>query len=182
MKNGFFTLAEAALKFKAFEENLKYANEAILAEWAMTVRDRAREAIGTYRYKWPQLADATQHEREQEGFAPNEPLLRTGELRDSISAMVEMHGPDRGRAVVGSDSDIAVWQELGTRSIPPRSFLAASAMRSERDLEKIARKFVRAAWHSASHDNEILHLLHAIKAALEIAHKGYHIAEKVLKK
>jgi hypothetical protein len=177
MKNGFFDLAEAAAKFAAFGETMKAANEAILTEWAVTVRDKAKAAIGTYRYKWPQLADATQREREQEGYTANEPLLRTGEMRDSISAMVQMYSAQHGRAVVGSTSDIAVWQELGTsRGIPPRSFLYASAKRSEKDVKKIARKFVRAAWLSAGRDNEILHLLHAIKLLLEIAH---HIGKEL---
>jgi len=169
MKNGFFDLAEAAIKFKAFEKNLEFAGEAVLTGWAAVVKDRARQSIGTYRYKWPQLAEATQAERAREGFPPNKPLLRTGDLRDSISAFVQMYGPEHGRAVVGSTSDIAVYQELGTRSIPPRSFLYASAvLATQKDLPKIARKVVRTAWLSAGRDNEMLHLLHAIKLLLEI--------------
>jgi HK97 gp10 family phage protein len=167
MKNGLFSLAEAAAKFAHFGESMKLANEAILTEWAATVRDKAKAAIGTYKYKWPPLGPAAVAKHS------DTPLLDTGELRDSISAMVEMRGPEHGHAVVGSTSEIAVWQELGTSRIPPRSFLAASAKQSEKDLQKIARKYIRAAWHSAGHDNELLHLLHAIKLVLEVAKEVY---------
>jgi phage gpG-like protein len=50
------------------------------------------------------------------------PWLRTGTLRASIG-----HNTDGNVAVVGSTSDIAVDQELGTRTNSPRSFLAATA-------------------------------------------------------
>jgi hypothetical protein len=50
------------------------------------------------------------------------PWLRTGALRDSIG-----HEVDGAVAVVGSSSDVAVDQELGTRAIPPRPFLASTA-------------------------------------------------------
>jgi hypothetical protein len=50
------------------------------------------------------------------------PWLRTGGLRDSID-----HDVDGAVAVVGSSSDVAVDQELGTPRVPPRSFLAATA-------------------------------------------------------
>lgn len=53
-----------------------------------------------------------------------DPLLRTGAMRDSIRAE-----SDERSMVVGADSQVAVWQELGTHNpltgdIPPRPFLA----------------------------------------------------------
>ena len=50
------------------------------------------------------------------------PWLRTGELRDSIG-----HRADGLAAVVGSTSDVARYQELGTARVPPRAFLAPAA-------------------------------------------------------
>lgn len=50
------------------------------------------------------------------------PWLRTGELRDSIG-----HESDSSSLVVGSLSQVAVDQELGTRLIPPRPFLSSTA-------------------------------------------------------
>jgi hypothetical protein len=67
------------------------------------VRDAAKKAIGTYRYKLPALGpDAVAKHGDTL-------LLDTGELPDSISAFVEMHGPEHGRAAVGSDDQIAVY-------------------------------------------------------------------------
>jgi hypothetical protein len=57
------------------------------------------------------------------------PWLRTGMLRASIG-----HDIDGIVAVVGSSSDVAVDQELGTRTDPPRPFLASTAAGSAADL------------------------------------------------
>jgi hypothetical protein len=76
--------------------------------------------MGTYDYDWPQLAESTQRERERLGFAANEPLLRTGDLRESIEYTVL---PREAAVEIGSNDKIAVYQELGTSRIPPRSFL-----------------------------------------------------------
>jgi phage gpG-like protein len=50
------------------------------------------------------------------------PWQRTGDLRESIGSAV-----DGNVAVVGSTSDVAVDQEMGTSVLPPRSFLASTA-------------------------------------------------------
>lgn len=54
------------------------------------------------------------------------PWLRSGELRDSIA-----HSADENRAVIGSTSAVARYQEEGTKSDPPRPFLAPVAARLE---------------------------------------------------
>jgi len=173
--SGFFTLLEAAAHFAKFETNMKFAHEAILIEWAQLVQKKAKEAIGTYRYKWPALADSTQLERERQGYSANEPGLRRGDMRDSIQASVDAA---RGVARVGSNDDHLVWFELGTKHQPPRSVLAASARASQADLGKIARKYIRSAWTSAGHDNSLLNALHVIKRVLEVAHQVYKVVEK----
>jgi phage gpG-like protein len=173
--SGMFSLLEAVAKMEAFRKNCEYASEAILSDWAVTVRDKAKEAIGTYRYGWPALGP------EAVAKHGDTPLLDTGALRDSIGAFVQMHSVGHGRAVVGSNEDTAVWQELGTSRIPPRSFLVSSAMRSEKELGRIARKYIAAAWTSAGHDNKILQLLHAIKLLLEIAHEVHRIGKRLAK-
>jgi hypothetical protein len=43
---GLFSLLEAAAKFAAFEANIKFADEAILAELAILIRDKAKESLG----------------------------------------------------------------------------------------------------------------------------------------
>lgn len=57
------------------------------------------------------------------------PWLRTGELRASIT-----HQVIEGSAVIGSADQVAVDQELGTRTIPPRPFLAPVAAAEADDL------------------------------------------------
>lgn len=89
----------------------------------------AKKAIGTYEYGWPQLAEATKADRVASGFAENDPLLRTGDMRASIATKAE---PIAGGAegLVYSDQKEALWAELGTngpgRGQPPRSFLFKS--------------------------------------------------------
>lgn len=101
--------------------------------------DRARESIGKYQPGWERLSGAT-----LEGFhhvngkwipgkielgysPPDNPLLRRGDLRDSIEG--EVDGP---MGVVGSTSKVALYQEMGTPGaeypIPPRPFLAKALL------------------------------------------------------
>jgi len=54
------------------------------------------------------------------------PWLRTGELRASIAS----HATE-DTAIIGSTIPVAIYQELGTRSIPPRPFLAPTAATEE---------------------------------------------------
>jgi phage gpG-like protein len=62
------------------------------------------------------------------------PWLRTGALHDSIST-----DGDDARLIVGSDDPVAPAQELGTATIPPRSFLAATAAAASPEIaERIA--------------------------------------------
>jgi hypothetical protein len=133
---------------------------------AQMIRDEAKRVIGTYELDWPQLAPSTQEERVKEGFPANEPLLRTGELRDSIEyTVISDH-----EAEVGSNLDIAVYQELGTAHIPPRSFLAAAGAHKGEDAAKVAGKIIANAIRAANHifnvEAEIWRL--AIDAAHEL--------------
>jgi len=68
------------------------------------------------------------------------PWLRSGALRDSLA-----HSVEESQAVIGSDSEVAVDQELGTRSVPPRPFLAPAAAGSgEAAAEGIGADFAEA--------------------------------------
>lgn len=62
------------------------------------------------------------------------PWLRTGELRASIT-----HDTSEDAAVIGSADPVAVDQELGTRTIPPRPFLApVAAAESDNVMQDVA--------------------------------------------
>jgi hypothetical protein len=59
-------------------------------------------------------------------------------MRDSIEHRVETEG--LGMEVVGlvgTDNEIAKYQELGTRTIPPRSFLGEAAMHKEEEIHEL---------------------------------------------
>jgi hypothetical protein len=82
--------------------------------------------IGTYQPGWPALAEATIKSKAAAGYAVPDPLLRTGEMRDSIKHEVD---PILLEVAVGSNDKTALFQELGTSRVPPRSFLGL-AMRN----------------------------------------------------
>lgn len=121
---------------------LDHATHSALERASKVVQDEARHEIGVYQaaagpFKaWAPLAPRTMVEKERLGYAPpDNPLLRTGELRDSIDRVV---GHDE--AVIGSNSMIAVYQELGTggsHPTPPRSFLGGAAMRKAEECAHI---------------------------------------------
>jgi hypothetical protein len=103
---------------------------------------RAKEAIGTYGFGWPQLAESTQADRVAKGYAANEPLLRDGTLRESISHQTELTF-DGAEGVLGSGEKTALWAELGTsRGEPPRPALSDSLMRAGPDIETAFGEFL----------------------------------------
>ena len=113
------------------------AEKDALEKAAQVVETEAKRVIGTYDYGWAQLAPSTQKDREDKGYPANEPLLRDGTMRDSIQHKVEGKS-----AFVGSNEDIAVFQELGTSRIPPRPFLAGAAMHKGPEVAKIVGETV----------------------------------------
>lgn len=104
------------------------------------VQEEAKRVLGTYDYSWPQLAQATQEDRTRKGFTPNEPGLRTHEMRESIDTNVSREGSllnphFEGR--IGSNEDRAVYFEIGTNTQPPRPFLMGAARHVEHEVVKI---------------------------------------------
>lgn len=124
----FTTFGAAAMFLEAVALEVKDQHKA-LERAARVVEKEAKSLIGEYQPQagpfapWAELADATKDDRVRQGFEENEPLLRTGEMRDSIHHVVDYES-----AVIGSDDEKAEWQELGTNRIPPRSFLGGAAV------------------------------------------------------
>jgi hypothetical protein len=172
--NGMFSLLEAAAHFRAFGANVEIAKQATLAEIAILIRDEAKSAIGTYKYNWQPLAESTVARK-----GADEPLLFTGELRDSMEAKIFA---DEEKAYVGSNNDKAVWHELGTNHFPPRSFLLSAALQKEREAVNIAKRNIRTAWTSAvTGHNDLAQLLHALRILIDVAHEivrtGKHLTK-----
>jgi phage gpG-like protein len=84
-------------------------------------RDAARN-VGEGYPEWPALSPETLAHKIGGG-----PLLETGEMRDSIRHEVV---PEELAVVVGSNDKRALFQELGTSRIPPRSFLGLAMAHS----------------------------------------------------
>ena len=123
------------------EDSLGAAMEAA----ATLVEATAKAEIGHYQTSgmgpftaWAPLKPATVAEKRRLGYADAEndnPELRTGEMRDSIG-----HSYDFGNFTftVGSTSEIAVYQELGTANgLPPRPFLAPALYRNVDPIRKL---------------------------------------------
>jgi hypothetical protein len=100
-------------------------------------------AFGGVYGHWPELAEATQAEKERLGYGDVsndwQPLLRTGELRDSIGYSVQLHS-----VYIGSTSDIMVYQEMGTAHIPPRPVLGLAMYRDKFKIHKSINNFMYA--------------------------------------
>lgn len=94
------------------------------------IEETAKEEIGVYQpavgpfEAWAPLAASTKAERVRLGYIEDEPLLRSGQLRDSIESEVVGLA-----AIIGTKSEIGLWQEVGTDHIPPRPFIGPAYVR-----------------------------------------------------
>jgi hypothetical protein len=94
----------------------------------------AKAYIGHEMSEWPPLAPSTIAEKSRLGYtgrlSATDPLLRTGEMRESIGAYAV-----GSVGVVGSPNKKALWMEMGTLrstgSAPPRPFLSLAMSRVE---------------------------------------------------
>jgi hypothetical protein len=120
---------------------------AALDHAAAVVQKEAKAIVGNYQdgagpfAPWAELADSTKDDRVRQGFTENDPELRTGDLRDGIERRVL----DGHTAVVGSDSDVMVYQELGTAKMPPRSMLGIAAVHKGEHVANILGEGVARA-------------------------------------
>lgn len=109
-----------------------------LEKVAVGIENTAKKKIGHYQAesgpfpKWEELAESTKADRLNKGYDPDEPLLRKGDLRDSIH-----HEVSGLEAVIGSKSEIAAYQEFGTKNIPPRPFIGPAAFENKEKIERI---------------------------------------------
>ena len=141
----FHSLAHLAAHFAEIALKQHEMEHHALEKVGVIVEKRAKEKIGEYQVQtgpfeaWKELADYTKADRVNKGFSENDPLLRTGDLRDSIGHQV--HGSE---VDIGSASDIAVYQELGTIKIPPRSFLGGALIENMEEVMNIVGESARA--------------------------------------
>lgn len=134
----FSSLAELGFELAESAIAVPLALHAGVEQCANLVEKTAKAEIGHYQPatgqfpEWAELAESTKDDRVSRGFSENDPLLRTGGLRDSIS-----HQSSALEAVIGSDSDNMVYQEFGTKAIPPRPVLGPAAFRNKEKIQAI---------------------------------------------
>jgi phage gpG-like protein len=145
------------------EHEMKVVEHAIIARACEMVAEEARRVLGTEGYNWTPLAASTLAHKMQSGM-----LLESGAMRASI----EWHS-EGNSGEVGSNSDVALFQELGTSKIPPRSFLGGAAAAMGPAIEKLAARAVVACIAgkglASVEMRELLHFLHAVKHAIHAA-------------
>lgn len=117
---------------------------------AQIVEKDAKARIGSYQDAagpfgaWANLAPSTVDDRLRKGFTPDDPLLRTGGLRSSYGRKV-----NGAVAVVGSTSPIALYQEQGTSTIPPRAVVGPAVIASRDAIGRVAATTL-IAWISGT--------------------------------
>ncbi|GAB3249203.1 phage virion morphogenesis protein [Chitinimonas naiadis] len=138
------SLGEMALELVRAEVRMGLAAHHALKSAAAEIAKDAKAAIGEYQQSagpfpaWSELADSTEAEKARLGYPSDAPLLREGDLRESIQS--EVHGLE---AVVGSKSEVAAAQEFGTDRIPPRPFIGPAAFKNkDRIEEKLGKAIV----------------------------------------
>jgi phage gpG-like protein len=155
------SILEFVAELPAIERDLEASGPKIVEQACKIVQKKAKAAIGKEHELWAPLAESTIADKQHHGFPTPKPLLRTGELRDSIEYTV--HGNE---GCVGSNLDIAVYQELGTSRIPPRSFLVSSAIASEEKIHRMAAATTVAALSGfGGHAREVREMLHLLRRA-----------------
>jgi len=111
--------------------------------------DHAQKMIGEEMSEWPALAASTIEEKERLGYtgrvSATDPLLRTGELRTSISATVDQSG-----VTLGSTDPIAPYQEHGTSKMPARPFIGATLFAQGHEAADLIAEHVVAAMAGAT--------------------------------
>jgi HK97 gp10 family phage protein len=127
--------AEKLVKLVVAEEFALHEGLKVVAKG---IEKTAKKEIGHYQSAvgefpaWAQLAESTEREKERLGYNRNEPLLRTGDLRDSIQHEVEGF-----EAVIGSKSQVMVYHEFGTVKMPARPVIGPAAYRNKEKIKRI---------------------------------------------
>jgi phage gpG-like protein len=152
------TLLQFAAHLLAYEADLKLTEDACVERACKMVEKEAKRAIGTYLFGWEPLKPATIEHK----ATGDSPLLETGELKESIE---HVSGREGGEAVgyVGTNDPVAKYHELGTRTIPPRSFLGEAAMHKEEAIHRMMGRATVGTFYAG----ELYHALHLAKESIK---------------
>lgn len=109
---------------------LEVAAQVIEVEAKSIMGEYQRNNMGPF-VKWKELTPYTKRERLRLGYSENNPLVRSGKLRNSITHDTDVSGLE---AIVGSDDQRMVYTELGTSKMPPRPVLGLAAYRTRKKV------------------------------------------------
>src|SRR5271157_5599941 len=109
-----FSLLGFVAELKMIERDMEVLPAAIVARACAMIQKRAKAQIGHEHEEWPPLAASTIADKQRKGFPTPKPLLRTGEMQNSIEWTIVESRAGYAEGAVGSDLDRALWQELGT--------------------------------------------------------------------
>jgi phage gpG-like protein len=169
----FSSLGGFAAHLLTIEADLELTREVCVEKACRMVEKEAKAAIGTYRFDWPPLQPETVARK----AGGDTPLLETGELQKSIGHVVGREGGDVV-GYVGTNDPIAKYHELGTRTIPPRSFLGEAAMRKEHKIHEMMERTVAATLdRGGPRYRELRELFHVLHMAYE---EGKKLADELL--
>ncbi|KAG0167309.1 hypothetical protein DFQ30_006189 [Apophysomyces sp. BC1015] len=105
---------------------------------AELIEETAKSEIGEYQEAvamfpaWAPLAALTEADKASKGYPPNSPLLRTGEMQDSIR-----YDAGEWEATVGATDPNMVFHEFGTQTIPPRPVIGPALYRNLEQIQKL---------------------------------------------
>ena len=138
------TLSNLTAALDELATTLPAAINATLRDAGAEMVDAARAKIGTEAPDWPALAPATIETKARRGqvgrVSPTDPLLASGELRDSFTAAV-----GNGVLIFGSTDPVARYHEHGTEHMPPRPVVAPIAAEAGPRITAAIREASKAA-------------------------------------
>jgi len=85
----FSTFGALVKSLDAVRRRLSRSIAAELEAQGAAIEASAKSKFGGYQTGWPPLADSTKAERTRLGFSPDDPLFRSGGLRDAVHHRVE---------------------------------------------------------------------------------------------
>lgn len=160
----FSDLGSFMVHFAASVRAVDIATHKALDKAATIIEKDAKNRIGHYQEAegphpaWAPLADSTIEERSRLGFTPDDPLLRTGKLRDSIQSEIRTvaNYDSTQEAIIGSKLEVAEIQEFGTSRIPARPFLGPAAFANKDKIQNLLGEAVVKGLFSGGQVHEAL--------------------------
>lgn len=135
----FNSLGALALHLVEAQAHMALSLHRGLERCAIAIENTAKSEFGKYQpavgpfQEWAPLAESTIADKEDGGFSPpDNPLLRTGEMRDSID-----HEVHHLEAVVGATDEKMVFHEFGTSKMPARPVFGPAAFRNKERIKRI---------------------------------------------